>query len=199
MERSHQEKEQPKEKRLQSSKKKESRFDHALGDLTNKVLNHGQTPKEALGASDGYLENIYSQAYRLYNTGKYGEATHLFRILIMFNAMEPKYMLGLAACLHMLKDYVAAIQNYTLCSALDPRNPIPHYHSSDCFMQMKEYLSSMLCLELAIESCGNKPEYAKIKERALLSLESLKQLAQSTPLEETPRSSRELQERITFN
>ena len=175
-----------------------NQFDQALGTIVGKVFNEGKTPQEALGASSSYVENIYAQAYRLYNTGKYAEAIHLFRILIMFNAMESKYMLGLAACMHMMKDYVNAIQNYTLCSALDPGNPIPHYHSSDCFMQMKEYLSSMVCLELAIESCGDKKEYAKVKERALMSLDSLKELAYSTPLEENPRSSQELQKRCVF-
>ena len=170
-------------------------FDHALGDVANKMLEQGMSPKEAMGLSNSYLENVYAQAYRLYNTGKYAEAAHLFRILIMFNAMEPKYMLGLAACFHMLKEYVNAIQTYTMCSALDPHNPIPHYHSSDCFIQMKEYLSAMLCLELAIERAGDKPEYAKMKERAQLSLESLKKQVVSAPADEEPRSTKELQER----
>ena len=141
----------------------------------------GLTPKDAMGVSNSYLENVYAQAYRLYNTGKYSEAAHMFRLLIMLNAMEPKYILGLAACFHMLKEYYDAIQSYTMCSALDPENPIPHYHSSDCFIQMKDYLSAMICLELAIARAGDKPEYAKMKERAQLSLESLKQQVSSTP------------------
>ena len=39
---------------------------------------------------------------------------------------------------------------------------------------MKDYLSAMLCLQLAIDKAGDKAEYNKIKERALLSLTSLK-------------------------
>ena len=155
-------------------------FDHSFREMTDKMWKQGMSPKEAMGVSSGYLENVYAQAYRLYNTGKYGEAIHLFRILVMFNAMEPKYMLGLAACSHMLKDYADAVQQYTMCSALDPQNPIPHYHCSDCCIQMKEYLSAMLYLELTIERCGDKQEYAKMKERAQLSLESLKQQILST-------------------
>lgn len=139
-----------------------------------KIWKQGMSPKEAIGVSSSYLEGIYSQAYRLYNTGKYTEAIHLFRILIMFNPMEPKYMLGLAACFHMLKDYTTAIENYTIASVLDPGNPIPHYHSSDCCIQTEEYLSAMLYLELTIERCKDKQEFAKMKERAQLSLESLK-------------------------
>jgi type III secretion system low calcium response chaperone LcrH/SycD len=167
-------KEQMKKEAWSSGEKLEEKFDKALGELGNKMLIQGMTPKDAMGVSDQYLENVYAQAYRLYNTGKYVEATHLFRILIMLNAMEPKYMLGLAACFHMLKEYQNAIQTYTMCSALDPQSPIPHYHTSDCFIQMKDYLSAMLCLELVMDRAGNKPEYAKMKERAQLSLESLK-------------------------
>jgi type III secretion system low calcium response chaperone LcrH/SycD len=180
---------------FRSAEKQGEKFDKAFGEIADKMMMQGISPKEAMNLSPSYLENIYAQAYRLYNTGKYAEAAHLFRILIMFNAMEPKYMLGLAACFHMLKEYVNAIQTYTMCSALDPHNPIPHYHSSDCFIQMKEYVSAMLCLELAIERAGDKPEYAKMKERALLSLESLKKQAISSPADEEPQSVKELQER----
>jgi type III secretion system low calcium response chaperone LcrH/SycD len=184
-----------KKEHLHSAQQQEEKLGQALGDITNKMMKQGMSPKEAMGISNSYLENLYAQAYRLYNTGKYAEAVHLFRMLIMFNAMEPKYMLGLAASFHMLKEYVSAIQTYTMCSALDPQNPIPHYHSSDCFIQMKEYLSAMLCLELAIERAGDREEYAKMKERAQLSLESLKQQITSSPADEEPRSVKELQER----
>lgn len=166
--------------------KQTEKFEQVFGDAANKMLAQGMTPKDAMNMSQSYLENVYAQAYRFYNTGKYSEAAHLFRLLIMFNAMEPKYMLGLAACYHMLKDYSNAIQTYTMCSALDPHNPIPQYHSSDCFIQTKEYLSAMISLELAIDRAGDKPEYTKMKERAQLSLESLKKLVTSNPIEETP-------------
>ena len=172
---------QMKKEALNSGEKQEEKIDKALGELGNKMLKQGVLPKDAMGVSDSYLENVYAQAYRLYNTGKYVEATHLFRILIMLNAMEPKYMLGLAACFHMLKEYHNAIQTYTMCTALDPQNPVPHYHTSDCFIQMKDYLSAMVCLELAIDRAGDKPEYSKMKERAQLSLESLKKQLNSTP------------------
>ena len=164
-----------------SAEKKAEVSDKAIGEMANKMMVQGLTPKDAMGVTNSYMENVYAQAYRLYNTGKYAEATHLFRILIMLNAMEPKYMLGLAACYHMMKEYYNAIHTYTLCVALDIESPIPHYHSSDCFIQMKDYLSAMVCLELAINRAGDKPEYAKMKERAQLSLESLKKQISSMP------------------
>lgn len=146
----------------------------ALSDLSDKIINQGMIPKDALGLSDAVVEGIYAQAYRLYNTGKYAEATHLFRMLVMLNATEAKYILGLAACFHMLKEYQNAVQTYSMCAMLDPENPIPHYHASDCYVQMKDNLSAIIALDLAVQRAGEKAEYSKIKERALLTIESLK-------------------------
>lgn len=174
---------QMKKEALGSSTQQNEKFEKAYGDIMSRMFKDGMSPKDAMGINSNILESIYAQAYRLYNTGKYIEASHLFRILIMMNVSEPKYLLGLAACFHMLKEYKNAIETYTMCSAIDPHTPIPYYHSSDCFIQMKDYLSAMLCLQLAIDKAGNKSEYAKIKERASMSLESLKQQnLPSTPI-----------------
>lgn len=154
--------------------------------VLNKLFNEGMTAKDAANIKPGVLENIYAQAYRLYNTGKYIEAVHIFRILIMLNPLEAKYLLGLSACFHMLKEYKNAIQTYTMCSLLDPKSPLPHYHSSDCFIQMKDYLSAMVCLQMAIDVAGDQPQYGKIKERAQMSLDNLKQ--QNLPSTPTPMS-----------
>lgn len=153
----------------------------SINDWGKKILEQGLSPKDAMGLSSQLLEGIYAQAYRLYNTGKYVEASHLFRMLILMDPSESKYVLGLAACFHMLKEYKNAIQTYTMCAILDASTPLPHYHSSDCFIQMKDYLSAIVCLELAIKCAGARPEYAKLKERAMLSLESIKQQLQSEP------------------
>jgi type III secretion system low calcium response chaperone LcrH/SycD len=172
---SRQAKSQMKKGAMNASMQEDEKFKKAYGDVMGRMFNEGMTPKDAMGVNSNILENVYAQAYRLYNTGKYIEAVHLFRVLILMDVTEPKYVLGLAACFHMMKEYKNAIQTYTVCSAIDPNTPIPYYHSSDCFIQMKDYLSAMLCLQLTIDKCQNKPEFAKIKERAVLSLESLKQ------------------------
>jgi len=157
------------------------RLETAINDIIDKIANKGMLPKDAIGLDSEVVEGIYAQAYRLYNTGKYADATYLFRLLVMLNATENKYILGLAASLHMLKDYKSAIEAYTLCSIMDPENPLPQYHCSDCFIQMKDYLSAMLCLEMTIKRAGDKAEFAQIKERAALNLESLKKQQQQAP------------------
>jgi type III secretion system low calcium response chaperone LcrH/SycD len=174
MKNSHENEAQIRKETLSEAEKQSREFDKGLTLLTTKMFKEGKTPSETLGVNKEVMESIYAQAYRLYNTGKYEEAIHLFRILIMMNSNETKYLLGLAACFHMIKEYESAIQTYTLCSACDAENPLPHYHISDCFIQLKDLLSAMISLELAIARTEGKQEYSKIRERALLSLESLK-------------------------
>lgn len=149
------------------------------GQIAKKMAGAGLMPKELLGLNDAMIEGIYGQAYRLYNTGKYREAGQLFRLLVMLNTTEAKYVMGLAACLHMIKDMKAAVEAYMLCSVIDPASPIPHYHASDCYIQMKDRLSAIISLELAIRACGDKPEYKTLKDRAQMTIVSLKKEIES--------------------
>lgn len=146
----------------------------AAGQVAKKMSSAGMMPKELLGLTDSMVEGIYGQAYRLYNTGKYREAGQLFRLLVMLSSTEAKYAMGLAACLHMTKDFKAAIEAYMLCSVIDPGSPVPHYHASDCYLQMKDRLSAIISLDLAARACGEKPEFKTLKDRAQMTIQSLK-------------------------
>lgn len=149
-------------------------------EIMTTILQTGKIPTEALGFSKERIDATYSQAYRLYNTGKYADASYLFRLLVFLNPTDPKYYLGLAACFHMLKEYSAAAQVYMACAVIDIDSPIPHFHASDCYIQMRDRASALLVLELAVKRAGEKPEYQILKQRALLTIENLKkELAQA--------------------
>lgn len=142
--------------------------------LMSKVVQKATKPQDIAGLTDAMVEGIYGQAYRLYNTGKYREASQLFRLLVMLNATEPKFAMGFAACFHMLKEYKAASSAYTLVALIDPENPIPFYHVSDCFVQMKDPPSAIIALEMAVKRAGDKPAYKVLKDRCLMTIASLK-------------------------
>lgn len=141
--------------------------------MLGKIVNNASSPKDAMGLTDAMVEGIYGQAYRLYNTGKYRDAIQLFRLLIMLNPTESKYTLGLAACFHMLKEYKAASDAYCLVSVVDAKSPIPFYHASDCFIQMGDNPSAIIALQMAVERAGDNPAFKTLKDRALLTIESL--------------------------
>lgn len=145
-----------------------------------KATRKGTSPKDALGLTDAMVEGVYGQAYRLYNTGKYKEAIKIFRLLIMINSTEPKYAMGLAACFHMVKDYKVAADAYSIVGVLDPESPISFYHASDCYQQMGDSISALVALEMAIKRANEKPEFKTLKDRAMLTVESLKKEIEKT-------------------
>lgn len=141
--------------------------------LMQHALKKGSTPKDALGLTDAMVEGIYGQAYRLYNTGKFQEASQLFRLLIMINTTEPKFTMGLAACLHMMKEYKSAADAYTVLYVIDPHNPVPFYHAADCYIQTGDIFSALVSLRMAIDLAKDKPEFRTLKDRAKMMVESL--------------------------
>ncbi len=145
----------------------------AVGKISKNVFEKGMLPKDAMGLSDSMVEGIYGYAYRLYNSGKYRDASHLFRILILLNCTESKYILGMAACQHMQRDYPNAIASYSFVGLVDPFNPLPHYHLSDCYLKSGALPMAIAELQQAINKCERQPQYALIKQRATLMLESL--------------------------
>lgn len=145
-----------------------------LAEITKDVMQTGNIPKETFGFDQAKMDLLYGQAYRLYQNGRYQEAIQMFRLLAVLGAKEPKYSLGLAACFHMLKEYDNANQFYTFAAVLDPNDPIPYFHSSDCYIQMNNTAGAIFCLEMAIKRAGNRPEYQILKDRATLTVNGLK-------------------------
>jgi type III secretion system low calcium response chaperone LcrH/SycD len=149
-------------------------MEKTLTDIFTKIFIQGMSLKEAVGMSDGLMEEVYGQAYRLYNSGNYQDGKELFRMLMVLNPMEPKYALGVAACDHMLKDYAKAIEGYTVCSMLEPSNPIPYYHASDCCIKMNDIPTALTFLQIVVDLTKNKPEFTIIKDRSQLMIDGLK-------------------------
>jgi type III secretion system low calcium response chaperone LcrH/SycD len=142
--------------------------------LTEQLMQKGGAPKDLLGISDEMVEGVYGQAYRLYNTGKYRDACQIFRMLVMINATEPRYIMGQAACLHMLKEFKSAAESYTICGMMDPDNPVPHFHASDCYIQMQNPVSALVALQMAVKRAGERPQYKTLKDRAEMTMASLR-------------------------
>lgn len=145
----------------------------ALEGVMHNIFSRGMVPREALGLSPAAVENIYGHAYRMYTAGQYNEAQHLFRLLVMLDPGESKFLLGSAACYHLNKEYETAATTYALVSMADPKTPIPHYHAADCYIKIGLIGSAIHELKTTIEKCGENAPYAVIRDRANMMLERL--------------------------
>lgn len=142
--------------------------------IMSKLVEKGVPAKDGIGIEDEKMEALYGQAYILYNTGKYRDAIGLFRILIMLDPTEARYLMGLAASFHLLKEYRNAIDTYMICLALEPRNPVPLFHLSDCYYQIDDKASALVTLEMAVKRAENRSEFQILKDRALLNMASIR-------------------------
>lgn len=150
-----------------------AKAEEALKEALEKALKKGIMPKTALQIGDETMEAIYTQGYNLYNQGKFKEASYMFRLLMLLDFTTPKYVLGLAASAHRLKDYANAANLYLLCAALDPTNPLPHFHAADCYLQLKLPTIALFSLGMAVTASGTQPQYALVKDRAALMKQAL--------------------------
>lgn len=146
----------------------------AVNKVMDDVFEKGMLPKDAMGLTDSMVEGIYGHAYRLYNSGQYREASQLFRLLVMLDSTQQKYLMGLAACYHLLGEYDNALMTYSIAEVLDTSDPMPCYHSSDCYARLEEMDYALEQLEFAEEKCGTRPEYAHLKDRIHLTVKNLK-------------------------
>lgn len=144
-----------------------------IAELMQKTVMSGIRPKTALQLSDEVMEGIYGYAYNMYNRGMYKEASHIFRLLIMLDYTQTKYLMGLGASLHMLKDYQAAVTVYTMAGLMGDNNPLPHYHAADCYLKLDEAAEATFELTQAIAKAGKKPDFKILVERCNLMIESL--------------------------
>lgn len=146
----------------------------AIGIMSKNMLEHGISPSETLKIPDEIMEGLYAEAYNLYNQGKYQDATYLFKFLVMMKGREYKYVLGLAATMHMKKEWVTAATMYEMASLLAMNNPVPLYHASDCYINADMIPKAIDALERAIERSEISKEYEILKKRAELTLKNLR-------------------------
>lgn len=140
------------------------------------MYEHDHSASEILGLKPEQMEGVYGQAYRLFNNGQYEQAKNIFRLLACLDSMEPKYTLGIAACAHMEKRFCSAAALYYAVNTIDPQNPVPLYHKSDCHMQLGEYENAERDLKKTIALCGEKEEFSVIKDRSQMTLKTIEKI-----------------------
>jgi type III secretion system low calcium response chaperone LcrH/SycD len=138
------------------------------------------TPKEALKIPHDKLEGLYGLGFSLYENGKYDDAINIFRLLMMIDKFDYRFAFGLAACFQLAEKPLEAATTYMIASTLDPKNPMPHFHSSECYTSLKEPTSICISLGLCIKTIGDRKEYEALKLRCELLKDKITKKIKST-------------------
>lgn len=129
----------------------------------------------SLGCILDYNETEYEAMYALghnhYNQKHYLDAAKCFGFLVTNNTTEPRFMKAFACSLQMLKNYRDAIQYHSLASLMNLEDPLPTFHTAECFVALAMPEEAREALTLVISQCG-QPQWEELRQRsqALLSL-----------------------------
>ena len=145
-----------------------------IGQAMIKMYEQELPLKEILGCSPEVIDAVYNQGYQYFQGGKYQEALSVFSFLEYVDDQNPfRCSFTIAACHHYMKNYFDAAAGYLLCSLIDSENPIPHFHLYDCLMKLNYPLAALNTLYTAITLAEHQPQYAQLRERAILEYHGL--------------------------
>lgn len=139
------------------------------------------TPREAFKIDPDIFEQLYTQGYNLFNSGKYKDALRMFSFLRRFDPPEYRYHFAVAACHQRLKEYNDAIANYLICNQLDPLDPIPYFHMYDCFRKLDKVFPALDSLVRVLVLTKKNKKYSEMREKAKLEYAGLKEQLKEHP------------------
>lgn len=141
--------------------------------LLRRHIQEGKSFQELLGYSDETMEKFYQAAYNLFQKQKYQKAAEAFTFLTTLNAERHNYWLGLGMSEQVLEEYHGALLAYAMAMMTDITNPLPHYHSANCYRSLLDNANALTALEQAISRAANSEEYQYIHESAVALKERL--------------------------
>ena len=117
-----------------------------IAEAAQKFATGFATMRELKGITKAEMEAVYSVGFNMYRTGRYDDAEKIFRFLVLFDHLEPKYWMGVGAIQQVRKDYQGAIASYGYASFLNLKNPKPQLHAAECFLAMGDKVNAASAL-----------------------------------------------------
>ena len=124
-----------------------------IAEAAQKFATGFATMRELKGITKAEMEAVYSVGFNMYRTGRYDDAEKIFRFLVLFDHLEPKYWMGVGAIQQVRKDYQGAIASYGYASFLDLQNPKPQLHAAECFLAMGDKVNAASALVALDKYC----------------------------------------------
>ncbi len=124
-----------------------------IENAAKKIFKDGATLSELKGITDNEMKAVYQLGLGFYRTGRYDDADKVFRFLVLFDHLEPKYWTGLGAVQQMKKNFKGATASYGYASFLDLKNPKPQYYAAECFLALGDKENATSALDALDEYC----------------------------------------------
>ena len=142
-----------------------------FSDLIEKGLT---TVRETKGISDEEMNAVYSVAHNFYMTGRYDDAETVFKFLVMFDHLNPKYWIGLGAVRQVQKRFKQAIEAYAnVVGNLDVENVKASYYAAECYLALGDRANAQSAVEHVKHFADMKTELGRKYAAKAAKLEKL--------------------------
>lgn len=142
-----------------------------FGDLIEKGLT---TVRESKGINDEEMNAVYSVAHNFYMTGRYDDAETIFKFLVIFDHLNPKYWIGLGAVRQVQKRFKEAIEAYAnVVVNLDIENVKASYYAAECYLALGDRENAKSAIEHVKHFADMKTELGRKYAAKAAKLEKL--------------------------
>ena len=121
------------------------------------------------------FKDTYSTAQSFYKSGHYAKAMPLFEKLCKQEPAQEECWRGLASSLQMLKMWEEALVSWKISSFLAVKDPLPLFHTAECFFHMNHKEGAVG----ALFEAGQRASLLSGQEEVLSSIHLLRQLVDS--------------------
>ena len=147
-----------------------------MGEAFTPLLTKGVPLYLTRGLIKKDLDALYLLAYNLYSEKKYQKAAQIFEAIAFYNHFDRRGWIGTAACYQMLGRYNNAIMSYSFASLIDIQDPLPIFHSIECYVALKRYSEALSALDALLTLTKNNSEFANLKNWANQMKENLQKV-----------------------
>jgi len=131
-----------------------------LEDIEKSLPENGGILMQDFTEEDVHL--LYELGFNLYQVGDYKKGEEIFKRLVIACPLEKNHWRGLGSCLQMQQKYEEALVSWSMCTIVDPQNPLPHFHAAECLFSLDQLDDALQALKAAENRDNEKTFVGKI-------------------------------------
>ena len=138
---------------------------HEYQDSIKKVIANKGIAIRKLSAYDQKI--LFEAAGGFYRSGRYENATLIFKRLTLSSPLNPTYWQSLASSLQMNKEYNEGLYAWSILLGLDKTNALFFLRCAECYLQIKDITSAKEHLKQALDLAGSATALKKEIENVI--------------------------------
>lgn len=132
------------------------------------LLKAGGTLGPALDITEDEREAMYQLGHGFYQQGRYSDAFKAFSLLVIWDHLEPRYLVALGGACQMLGRYTDALQHFMTATLSRLDDPVPPYHCAECLIALERLPEALESLSLSLTLAGDGHPVVKARADALM-------------------------------